>query len=370
MSSEIKGRAASYGLSLILLIIIAYFTKEKIVEFVNVDYWIIYFVVFIVISTVLYVVIHEFGHTLFGWMTGYKLDAFAVLGYMFANIDGKYVLKRMYVPNVGGANFMHRDDDKTNAPYSLYIMGGVILTAATTIVSIASMLLINNAFITLFFYAMVLCGIFMTIYNAIPIKAKTGVYNDGMVLKLFKKDARSQEIFNKTQCVSLLALRGVSIKDAPEELFEIPESYKSVPFANELRLNKSEYLIYNGRHAEAESELEDIIHNLDESDNALKDISTCLLLMDYLINDADEEKIKNVYQNNKKNMETLSKYYLTAKYVSIAYKLKFENEWNIDKEVREFYKLAKKQDLNSGLELDMMKKLLSENSMSCLIQSN
>ena len=369
MNSEIKGRAASFGLSLILLIIIVYFTKEKIEEFVNVDYWIIYFVVFIVISAVLYVVIHEFGHTLFGWITGYKLDAFAVLGYMFVNIDGRYVLKRMYVPNVGGANLMHHDDE-TNAPYSLYIMGGVILSAAATVVSIISMLIIDNAVITLFFYAMVLCGIFMTIYNAIPMKTKTGVYNDGMILKLFKKDARSQEIFNKTQRVSLLALKGVSIKDAPEELFEIPESYKSVPFANELRLNKSEYLIYNGRYAEAESELEDVIRNLDESDKALKDISTCLLLMDYLINDADEEKIKSVYQNNKKNMETLSKYYLTAKYVSIAYKLKFENEWNIDKEVREFYKLAKKQDLNSGLELDMMKKLLSENSMSCLIQSN
>ena len=36
----------------------------------------------------------------------------------------------------------------------------------------------------------------------------------------------------------------------------------------------------------------------------------------------------------------------------------------------EFYKLAKKQDLNSGIELELMEKLLNENSMTCLIPSN
>ncbi len=370
MNSVGKGRIASFGLSVILLIIFVYFTKEKIAGFADVEYWIPFFFIFVLISAVIYATIHEFGHVLFGWATGYELDAFAVFGYTFVNVDGRYVLKRMYIPGTGGANMMHCAKNKTNAPYGLYIMGGVIITAIVTVISIESMILINDAFISIFFYAMTLTGIFMTIYNAIPLKTKTGVYNDGMILELFRKDERSQEVFNKGQAVNLLALRGVSIKDAPEELFEIPESYRTAPFANELRVSKAEYLSYNGRCAEAESELESIIHEFGESDKALNDVATCLLLLNYITNDADKEKIENVYQNNKKSIETLARYYLTAKYVSIAYKLKFENEWNVDKEVREFYKLAKKQDLNSGLELELMMKLLNENSMSCLIQSN
>lgn len=365
-----KGRIASFGLSIILLIIFAYFTRKKIVEFVDVDYWIVFFFVFILISAVIYAVIHEFGHVLFGWMTGYELDAFAVFGYTFVDVDGRYVLKRMYVPGTGGANMMHHKESKTNAPYGLYIMGGVITTAIVTIISIESMILINNAFASIFFYAMTLTGIFMTIYNAIPLKTKTGVYNDGMVLKLFKKDERSQEVFNKGQDVNLLALRGIPLKDAPEELFEIPESYKTAPFANELRVSKAEYLINNGRYAEAESELESVIQEFGESDKVLNNVATCLLLLDYMTNETDKEKVENLYQNNKKDIEILSKYYITAKYVTIAYKLKFENEWNIDREVMEFYKLAKKQDLNSGLELELMEKLLNENSMTCLIPSN
>ncbi len=365
-----KGRIASLGLSIILLIIFVYFTKEKIVEFAYVDYWILFFFIFMLISAIIYTVIHEFGHVLFGWATGYKLDAFAVFGYTFVNVDGRYILKRMYIPGTGGANMMHHKKSKTNAPYSLYIMGGVIITAVLTIASIALMVFINNAFIGLFFYAMVLIGLFVTIYNTIPLKTKNGVYNDGMILKLFKNDERSQEVFNKTQDVSLLALKGIPIKDAPEELFEIPESYKTAPFANELRVNKSEYLIYNRRYEEAESELESVIRDMGESDKALNNISTCLLLLDYMTNETDKEKVESIYQNNKKDIEILAKYYLTAKYISIAYKLKFENEWNVDRDVLEFYKLAKKQDLNSGLELELMRKLLEENSMSCLIPSN
>lgn len=365
-----KGRIASFGLSIILLIIFIYFIKEKIVEFADIDYWILFFLIFVLISAIIYAVVHEFGHVLFGWATGYQLDAFAVLGYTFVNMDGRYVLKRMYIPDTAGANMMHHKESKTNAPYGLYIMGGVILTAIVTVVSIALMSLINNTFISLFFYAMVFAGTLMTIYNAIPVKMKTGAYNDGMLLRLFKRDERSQEIFNKGQEVNLLALKGISIKDAPEELFEIPESYKTAPFVNELRINKSEYLMYNGRYDEAESELESVMLELGESDKALKSIATCLLLLDYMTNEIDKEKVENLYQKNKKDIEILAKYYLTAKYVTIAYKLKFENEWNIDRDVMEFYKLAKKQDLNSGLELELMEKLLNENSMTCLIPSN
>lgn len=365
-----RGRIASFVLSIILLIIFVYFIKEKIVEFADIDYWILFFFVFVLISAVIYAAIHEFGHVLFGWATGYKLDAFAVLGYTFVKIDNGYVLKKMYIPGTAGANMMHHKESKTNAPYGLYTMGGVIVTAIVTVVSIALMILINNAFISLFFYAMVLAGTLMTIYNVIPMKTKNGVYNDGMLLRLFKEDERSQEIFNKGQEVNLLALKGVSIKDTPEELFEIPESYKTAPFANELRINKSEYLMYNGRYDEAKSELESVISELEESDKALKSIAACLLLLDYMTDETDKEKVENLYQNNKKDIEILSKYYITAKYVTIAYKLKFENEWNIDREVMEFYKLAKKQDLNSGIELELMEKLLNENSMTCLIPSN
>ena len=365
-----KGRIASFGLSIILLIIFVYFTKEKIVEFAYVDYWILFFFIFVLISAIIYAVVHEFGHVLFGWATGYKLDAFTVLGYTLVKIDNRYVLKRIYVPGTCGANLMRHKESKTNTPYGFYTMGGVIMTAIAIVVSIALMILIDNAFISLFFYVMVLAGTLMTVYNIIPLKIKAGMYNDGMLLKLFKGDERSHEIFNKSQEVSLLALKGISIKDAAEELFEIPESYKTAPFANELRVNKSEYLMHNGRYDEAESELESVIHNLDKSDKTLNDVSTCLLLLNYLINDADKEKIEKTYQNSKKSIETLSRYYLMAKYVTIAYKLKFENEWNIDKEVREFYRLAGRQDLDVSLELELMKKLLEENSMTCLIPSS
>jgi len=366
-----RARIISFGLSIILLIVFVYFTKENIIKFADLDYWLIYFSIFLILSVIIYSVIHESGHVIFGWATGYKLDAFALFGYVFINSDNRYILKRVKIPGTAGANMMHYAKDKTSAsaPYMLYVLGGVLTTGVATIISAISMKFINNVYVEIFLYTMVFVGLVFTVYNAIPTKVK-GIYNDGMIVKLFKKDDRSQEIFNKAQDISLISLREFSIKDAPEELFEISESYKSAPFANELRVNRSEYLMYNERYREAELELEDVIQNLDESDKNLKDIATCFLLLEYLINNADKEKIERVYQDNKKDIESLARYNLTAKYISIAYKLKIEEDWNIDKEVLEFYKLSKRQDLGSDFELDLMKKLLNENSMSYLIQAD
>ena len=81
----------------------------------------------------------------------------------------------------------------------------------------------------------------------------------------------------------------------------------------------------------------------------------------------DKSGIETLYNENKKDIQILAKYNLTAKYVRIAYRLKFENDLFLDNEIREFYRLAKKQGGGQKVELELMKKLLTEYSMTYLL---
>ncbi len=352
-------------LSLALMIIFVYLTKSTIVEFTAFEMWPLIFLIGVTLSIMIHAFIHELGHVFFGMLSGYKLDVFSIFGYTFIKVNGKYVHNKMSIPGTFGANLMHPKTAE-NKSYTLYVMGGVLATALLTIVSAILMNRLHNAPLQVFFYTMTIVGIFITLSNAFPIHNR-GVYNDGMILRLFKKNNAAKELFEKSQELTLLTLKGYRVDEMPAEIFEIPEVDGSTPFLDELRFNRAEYLLHCGKVEEAQQELENVIKNTAETNKTLHDFAVCLLLLNKMSRGTDKSGIETLYNENKKDIQILAKYNLTAKYVRIAYRLKFENDLFLDNEIREFYRLAKKQGGGQKVELELMKKLLTEYSMTYLL---
>ena len=211
------GLVAFYGVCLLLGVLLGKMLDEK--EFEDFFRNILPAVLFLVISMYLHFIIHEAGHMVLGWMTGYRFVSFRVGSFMWEKQkDGKIRFSRFSLAGTGGQCLMAPPDyNNGKFPYRLYNLGGGLANFILSGCCVLLMLLPVAEPVALFLNVSAFCGIGLGAVNLIPLKKFN---NDGSNLVEIGKSPAAKRAFWLQMRINQETANGVRLKDMPAEWFE------------------------------------------------------------------------------------------------------------------------------------------------------
>ena len=167
-------------------------------------------------------VIHEFGHLVFGLLTGYKFISFRIGNFMFIKKDGKLRIKLYNIVGTGGQCLMMPPPWKENLPTALYNFGGCILNfVSATVFLVLFFFTKQGTFLAILFGMLAAVGFGNVLINGIPLQVG-GISNDGRNALLLGKNPKSLRAFWLQLYVNGLLSEGERYKNMPEEWFFVP----------------------------------------------------------------------------------------------------------------------------------------------------
>ena len=244
-------------------------------------------------------VIHEAGHLVAGFISGYSFSSFRIFNIMFVKEGENIKVRKHSVPGTAGQCLMiprEREDGKT--PVIFYNLGGALLN----IVSIIPSILLANAFfahdfIYSFFIFVALDGFIVAATNGIPMKLGT-INNDGSnARELWKNDEAQRTFCNQFKIIEAIT-NGKRIAEMPSEWFFMPsdEGMKNSITASGA-LFYFNRLMDEGRTEEAL----DFVEKLLSMDSALIGLHRAMLLCEKisltLILERDSTGLSEIYED-------------------------------------------------------------------------
>jgi len=219
-------------------------------------------VIFMYVGIMLHMIIHEAGHLVFGLMSGYKFSSFRVGSFMLKKEDDRLVLKRFTLAGTGGQCLMSPPDLKDGRmPFVMYNLGGVLFNVIISGLTLILMHVTKNiAPLFIFFFVMTLVGIYLALVNGIPMR--TGeLDNDGMNIISLSKDSLAVKAMWTQLKINECTGRDISLKDMPDEWFELPEgaNTKNVLISSIL-VFKCNKLMAERRFDEADAAIEKLLN--------------------------------------------------------------------------------------------------------------
>ena len=200
----------------------AFFTTAVTIVLLGISYY---------LSLACALIVHEFGHLIFGLLTGYTFAAIGFGHHLFLRRDGR-VRRFVYkLPGALGFCAMEVPDMKDGGfPFRLYLLGGTLCNAFFALVCIFAFAFgIGNG--VLFFPHAFLLPAFVNAYFAIvsilPIKTKF-LNTDGKQLFDLLKHKNMRKSFWACEKISAAQYRGVKFEDIPSEWFNETDDTQSV----------------------------------------------------------------------------------------------------------------------------------------------
>jgi len=176
------------------------------------------------LSVFLQIAAHEWGHYLFGRITGYRFASFRLGSFILLRVDGKLRLKRFSLAGTGGQCLMDpppMTDGKF--PYVLYNLGGSIVNFVLGLAAcLAAFLPGCPVVVSCLLFVFAVIGIAFALLNGIPMQAGM-INNDGYNALALGKSGEALRSFWIQMKGNVLTGCGVRIRDMPEEWFVMPE---------------------------------------------------------------------------------------------------------------------------------------------------
>lgn len=170
----------------------------------------------LIVSFVLHLVIHEFGHLIFGKLSGYTMVSFRILSFIWVRIDGAIVFKRQHVAMTLGQCLMTPPDrPQTHMPFKLYLAGGGLLNLITSFLLVGLAILFD--FRSIHILAFAVAGVLSGLINLIPM-----LFNDGALLKKCWNNKEAQCFLYKQLKVNALTTNGTMYQELDDAFFELP----------------------------------------------------------------------------------------------------------------------------------------------------
>ncbi|MBM6613561.1 hypothetical protein JTF06_01475 [Desemzia sp. RIT804] len=184
------------------------------------------------------IILHEAGHLVLGWATGYRFLSYRIFSFVIVKENGKLVFKRQAINEAVAQCLMvpHKEWQTTHYPYKLYLSGGILFNA---VFSFSALFLLNNEIIpavqVILFSGI---GLFLVFSNAIPKQM-----NDGAILKKCRGNpAYRQMMYRQLRTIYYLT-ETRTLKNLPPESFELSKDVSlSDPFS--LYVMRLEYYKY------------------------------------------------------------------------------------------------------------------------------
>ena len=183
----------------------------------------IYIILPIPIAYVLNVIIHEFGHLFYGFLSGYKFSSFRIFDIMFLNENGKLKVKKYNLPGTLGQCLMLPPDYREDLPYFLYNIGGIASNFLFCLIFITFYLILPKyTFISALLYFLFVMGIELFLTNGIPLRLQTN--NDMLNILEIKKSKEYLKMYWTQFKILDLNIRNVRAKDITDDIIYLPNS--------------------------------------------------------------------------------------------------------------------------------------------------
>ncbi len=208
----------------------------------------------------LQIAIHEFGHMVFGLLTGYKFRSIRFGSFMWVKLGGKIKFKRYSLPGTGGQCLMGPPDIADGKmPFAIYNLGGCFLNLISAALFFALCPISPNTYFGLFCTVMGIWGIATALQNGIPFYLPS-ISNDGSNTLAIAKNKTALRAFWLTMKINEALTDNVRIGELPAEWFELEKDDDiSNHLASSLLISRCDRFIDLHRFTEARDELKRIL---------------------------------------------------------------------------------------------------------------
>ena len=257
----------------------------------------IFVVVTIVFGFFVELILHEMGHMVFGFLSGYEFSSFRILSFMIIRKDGKFSFRRFSLPGTAGQCLMIPPMKEGNDfPVVLYNLGGVIFNAVTGILCFVIAYCMKDAKITsLIWSAVGLIAIIMAVTNGIPIHSS--IDNDGLNAMVLKKNADARRCLKVLLNVNSDLIQGKRMKDVPETYFTGDVSSLETTLGCSVAVQSCVREIDKHNFVMAQEKIEYLLKNANEMNFIDRSSITCELIWMLLLQGKKEEASSYMTKN-------------------------------------------------------------------------
>ncbi|SFB40147.1 hypothetical protein SAMN05216249_1382 [Acetitomaculum ruminis DSM 5522] len=182
----------------------------------------------LVVALYTQVIVHETGHLVFGYISGYGFSSFRIGSYVWIKKDGKIQLKRYRLSGTGGQCLMvppKFKDDKV--PFIRYNLGGIAFNVFFAVFVLFVKLILalffkESVHFTVFLNVQFIVALSYAVTNGIPASIG-GINNDGYNALIMRNNPKAINAFYTQLIISSMSYHGVRLKDMPEEYFVKPD---------------------------------------------------------------------------------------------------------------------------------------------------
>lgn len=241
--TKLKGTLLIYIFSVIIGAVIGVVWAETSIregnnpELINGDFfiWLLALYAFLCISLYIQIIVHEFGHFVFGKLSGYTLSTFRIGSMAFINKNGTIVRQKLKIPGTAGQCLMNPPEvDPYNVPFFLYNMGGVFANLISFIIFLILYLVFPAIpYLNEFFALMAIISLLMALTNGIPINTQM-TKNDGGYVKELLQNLSARRDFWLQLKINNHFMEDTRLKDMPKEWFILTgdmEKYTSLNYS-------------------------------------------------------------------------------------------------------------------------------------------
>lgn len=319
--------------------------------------FLIYFALFI-LAYMLQLVLHELGHLICGFLSGYEFISFRIGSLTFVKENGKIVIKKFKIMGTGGqCLMMPPEGNGYDCPYFLYNLGGVLMNTVISCLCVAAYLLLPMPKMVAAFLIFIACiGLFDLILNGIPMKIG-GIANDGYNMLSIGRDKTIRKAFYTQLRVNGLIYRGTRLKDMPLEWFELPfDADLNNPLFSSIKMLEGSYYEDKKEFDKAKQCFENLLNSAPKLIKLLENEIKCALLFYETIGEGRREVIDDLYTNDLKKYIKATNCYISRKRLMYAYALIIEKDSvKADKVLKEIDVVKKtypaKAEVESELEI-------------------
>ncbi len=216
------------------------------------------------LSLLILIPLHEVGHLLGGWLTGYKFTSFRIFNFIFLKEDGKLKVKKYSIPGTGGQCLMTPPDiPLEEIPTTLYNFGGVAANLIALAVGVILFVMTDAPLAKEVLAIFIMTDLIMIIMNGVPMKVG-GLGNDAYNMLCIRKERNVKRIFVTQLRSNALIQAGTMPEDLPSEWFERRKYIDySNPFEVSEALMRASVYINNLDDTKAKELLEDLFNHRD-----------------------------------------------------------------------------------------------------------
>lgn len=229
-------------------------------------------------SIYLIFILHELGHAVCGYLTGYRLVAFGLGNFLLTKKSGKFSLSRTAVLKNVGAQYIGLKEDESDRRIILMLAGGLMVHLGLMLLAI-----LYGVFTRSWYFATtwICLNLSFLLINAKPV----GITDGAKIWELLQHPENTKYAYSvlRHSAQTLLAPQEYDLKDF---IIPVAEDAKG-SFAESIQIFQGLVLIFDNQIEAAKKHFQSL---LDRTDNPMSQTLSQLYLLQIALLEGDHEK--------------------------------------------------------------------------------